>query len=73
MHVLIVNRSLATLFERDYLTPDLVTIAAEKVFSHRLHVLAINRHDDQMEREDMDANLPSDIVAEILRIVYVPV
>jgi hypothetical protein len=55
------------------LTPDLVTIAAEKVFSHRLHVLALNTHDDQMEREDMDANLPSDIVAEILRIIYVPV
>lgn len=71
--MLIVFRSLATLFEKDYLTPDLVTIAAEKVFSHRLHVLAINEHDDQMEREDMDANLPSDIVAEILRIVYVPV
>lgn len=68
-----VTKSLATLFERDYLTPDLVTIAAEKVFSHRLHVLAINEHDDEMEKEDMDANLPSDIVAEILRVIYVPV
>lgn len=66
-------RSLATLFQREFLTPDLVTIAAEKVFSHRLHVLAINVHDDQMEREDMDANIPSDIVAEILRVIYVPV
>ncbi|KAG2233802.1 hypothetical protein BDF21DRAFT_432563 [Thamnidium elegans] len=68
-----VTKSLATLFERDYLTPDLVTIAAEKVFSHRLHVLAINTHDDQMEKEDMDSNLPSDIVSEIIRVVYVPV
>lgn len=58
---------------RDYLTPDLVAIAAEKVFSHRLHVLALNTHDDQMEKEDMDANLPSNIVSEILRIIYVPV
>lgn len=61
------------MFERDYLTPELVTIAAEKVFSHRLHVLAINERDDEMEKEDMDANLPSDIVAEILRVIYVPV
>lgn len=50
-----------------------MTIAAEKVFSHRLHVLAINTRDDQMEREDMDANIPSDIIAEILRVIYVPV
>lgn len=66
-------RSLATLFERSFLTPDLVTIAAEKVFSHRLHVLTVNATDDQMEKEDMDANIPSDIVAEILRLIYVPV
>lgn len=58
---------------RDYLTPDLVAIAAEKVFGHRLHVLALNTHDDQMEKEDMDANLSSNIVSEILRIIYVPV
>ncbi|CAO0796704.1 unnamed protein product [Mucor circinelloides] len=68
-----VTKSLATLFERSFLTPDLVTIAAEKVFSHRLHVLMVNTTDDQMEKEDMDANIPSDIVAEILRLVYVPV
>lgn len=64
---------MATLFERDFLTPDLVTIAAEKVFSHRLHVLVVNTTDDQMEKEDMDANIPSDIVAEILRLIYVPI
>ncbi|KAG2195593.1 hypothetical protein INT46_011839 [Mucor plumbeus] len=68
-----VTKSLATLFERDFLTPDLVTIAAEKVFSHRLHVLVVNTTDDQMEKEDMDANIPSDIVAEILRLIYVPI
>ncbi|OBZ90053.1 Uncharacterized protein YeaC [Choanephora cucurbitarum] len=68
-----VTKSLATLFERDFLTPDLVTIAAEKVFGHRLHILAENARDDQMEREDMDVNIPSDIIAEILRVIYVPV
>ncbi|KAI8050133.1 uncharacterized protein B0P05DRAFT_563210 [Gilbertella persicaria] len=68
-----VTKSLATLFERDFLTPDLVTIAAEKVFGHRLHVLAVNSRDDQMEKEDMDCNIPSDVIAEILRVIYVPV
>lgn len=64
---------MATLFEKGFLTPDLVTIAAEKVLSHRVHVLVVNTTDDQMEKEDMDANIPSDIVAEILRLIYVPV
>ncbi|CEP19665.1 hypothetical protein [Parasitella parasitica] len=68
-----VTKSLATLFERDFLTPDLVTIAAEKVFSHRLHVLMVNATDDQMEKEDMDPYIPSEIVAEVLRLIYVPV
>ncbi|KAI8330559.1 hypothetical protein BD560DRAFT_429159 [Blakeslea trispora] len=71
--LVIVTKSLATLFERNFLTPDLVTIAAEKVFGHRLHILAINARDDQMEREDMDVNIPSDVIAEILRVIYVPI
>lgn len=68
-----IKRSLATLFERSFLTPDLVTIATEKVFSHRLHMLAINERDDEIEREDMDSNLAFDIVAEILHIINVPI
>ncbi|KAI8643382.1 hypothetical protein BD408DRAFT_364828 [Parasitella parasitica] len=68
-----VTKSLAALFERDFLTPDLVIIAAEKVFSHRLHVLMVNATDDQMEKEDMNPYIPSEIVAEILRLIYVPV
>ncbi|KAG1054347.1 hypothetical protein G6F46_002808 [Rhizopus delemar] len=68
-----VTKSLATLFERSFLTPDLVTIATEKVFSHRLHMLAINERDDEIEREDMDSNLAFDIVAEILHIINVPI
>ncbi|KAI9274215.1 hypothetical protein BY458DRAFT_489277 [Sporodiniella umbellata] len=68
-----VTKSLAALFERTFLTPDLVTIATEKVFSHRLRILAINERDDQMQREDMDSNFAFDIVAEILHIVNVPI
>ncbi|KAI9486776.1 MAG: hypothetical protein EXX96DRAFT_54496 [Benjaminiella poitrasii] len=71
--LLLVTKSLASLFKRDFITPELVTIAAEKVFSHRLHILANNVNDDQMEKEDMDANIPSNIVAEVLRVIYVPV
>ncbi|KAL4209905.1 hypothetical protein CU097_003991 [Rhizopus azygosporus] len=68
-----VIKSLAALFERNFLTPDLVTIATEKVFSHRLRMLAINERDDQMEREEMDSNIAFDIIAEILHTVNVPV
>ncbi|KAI8887156.1 hypothetical protein K501DRAFT_242865 [Backusella circina FSU 941] len=68
-----VTKSLAALFERDFLTPELVTIAAEKVFSHRLRILEINTSDDQMEKEDMNPSTTSDIIGEILRVVYVPV
>ncbi|CEJ01508.1 hypothetical protein RMCBS344292_15532 [Rhizopus microsporus] len=68
-----VIKSLAALFERNFLTPDLVTIATEKVFSHRLRMLAINERDDQMEREEMDSSIAFDIIAEILHAVNVPV
>jgi hypothetical protein len=56
------NRSLAALFRRNFLTPDLVAVAVEKVVGHRL-------------RLDSSKGQPavSDIVAEILRIVYAPV
>ncbi|CEG85129.1 hypothetical protein RMATCC62417_18854 [Rhizopus microsporus] len=68
-----VIKSLAALFERNFLTPDLVTIATEKVFSHRLRMLAINERDDQMEREEVDSSIAFDIIAEILHAVNVPV
>ncbi|CAO3674931.1 unnamed protein product [Rhizopus stolonifer] len=68
-----VTKSLAAIFERNFLTPDLVSIATEKVFSHRLRILAISERDDQMEKEDMDSNYAFDIVAEILHIVNVPI
>jgi hypothetical protein len=35
--------------------------------------LETNTSDDQMEKEDMNPNTTSDIIAEILRVVYVPV
>ncbi|KAG0168828.1 hypothetical protein DFQ28_004206 [Apophysomyces sp. BC1034] len=66
-----VTKTLAAIFRRDYLTPDLVSIAAEKVFGHRLHVLAPDRYPDAPGHEER--RTATDIVAEILRIVYVPV
>lgn len=68
-----VTKSLAALFERDYLTPDLVLIAVERVISHRLHILQINSQDDQMEKEEMNTAVALGIIEEILNIIYVPI
>ncbi|KAI7857460.1 hypothetical protein BDC45DRAFT_435762 [Circinella umbellata] len=59
------SRALAALFQRDYLTPDLVTIAADKVLGHRIRVL-------RKENESQTRAI-TDVVADVLRIVYVPV
>ncbi|KAI9033855.1 hypothetical protein CLU79DRAFT_830219 [Phycomyces nitens] len=58
--LVLVTKSLAVIFGRDYLTPDLVSIAAEKVFGHRLRLASTSLSS-------------ADIVAEILRVVYVSV
>ncbi|KAF7721929.1 hypothetical protein EC973_003917 [Apophysomyces ossiformis] len=65
-----VTKTLAAIFRQDYLTPDLVSIAAEKVFGHRLHVLAPDRDPDAPVHEGR--RTATDIVSEVLRIVYVP-
>jgi MoxR-like ATPase len=54
-----VTRSLATLFQHDFLTPDLVAVAADKVLGHRIHLVG--------------SVTPSQVVSEVLRVVYVPV
>ncbi|KAG2227856.1 hypothetical protein INT45_002094, partial [Circinella minor] len=60
----LVTKALAALFQRDYLTPDLVTIAADKVLGHRIRVL-------RKENESQTRAI-TDVVADVLRIVYVP-
>ncbi|KAI9318411.1 hypothetical protein BX666DRAFT_1876637 [Dichotomocladium elegans] len=61
-----VTRSLAAIFQRDYLTPDLVSIAASKVLGHRIRL-----HTASTANEKRKVS-PADVVAEILRVVYVP-
>ncbi|KAI7864878.1 hypothetical protein BDF14DRAFT_1117633 [Spinellus fusiger] len=58
--LVLVTKSLAVIFGKEYLTPDLVSIAAEKVFGHRLRLTSPHL-------------TPADVVAEILCLVYVPV
>jgi MoxR-like ATPase len=84
--LVLVVKALTALFKREYVTPDLVSIAAEKVFGHRLvlkdeaysHKIVLDNadSDDQSEINSMlDETtdiLPADIVMEILRAVHVP-
>lgn len=60
-------RSLATLFQRDYLTPDLVSIAASKVLGHRIRLLP-----QALDDQGTPYRTTADVVAEVLRVVYVP-
>ncbi|CDH60323.1 predicted protein [Lichtheimia corymbifera JMRC:FSU:9682] len=62
-----VTRSLATLFQRDYLTPDLVSIAASKVLGHRIRLLP-----QALDDQGTPYRTTADVVAEVLRVVYVP-
>lgn len=85
--LVLVVKALSALFKREYVTPDLVSIAAEKVFSHRLVLKEESRtqkeiaesihSDDQSELNSLLSQpsdiLPADIVMEILRVVHVPV
>ncbi|ORZ26081.1 hypothetical protein BCR42DRAFT_19442 [Absidia repens] len=77
-----VTRSLAALFRRNFLTPDLVAVAVEKVVGHRLrlNLQETNLSNKNGDEDDMvsvagmnEQATISDIVAEILRIVYAPV
>ncbi|CAO3581811.1 unnamed protein product [Absidia cylindrospora] len=77
-----VTRSLAALFRRNFLTPDLVAVAVEKVVGHRLRLNSQEtklsskngEEDDMLSVAGMNEQATiSDIVAEILRIVYAPV
>lgn len=54
------KRSLATLFRQDYLTPELVSIAADKVLGHRI-------------RLEKGKEGSAKVIAEVLRVVNVPV
>lgn len=85
--LVLVVKALSALFRREYVTPDLVSIAAEKVFSHRLllkpeavydRVITESVHSDaQSDLNSLISEpaevLPADIVMEILRVVHVPV
>lgn len=71
------NRALATLFRRDYLTPDLVSIAADKVLGHRIHLVEAppttsRAQDDDQQETDRRKVTAAKVVAEVIRIVYVP-
>ncbi|KAI9285258.1 hypothetical protein BC943DRAFT_352358 [Umbelopsis sp. AD052] len=84
--LVLVVKALSALFKREYVTPDLVSIAAEKVFGHRLvlkdeaysHKIVHDNEDsdDQSEMNSLVGEttdiLPADIVMEILRAVHVP-
>lgn len=69
------QRALATLFRRDYLTPDLVSIAADKVLGHRIHLVETPTTNTTEKDEEKDTRnvTAAEIVAEVIRIVYVPV
>ncbi|KAH8550401.1 hypothetical protein BGW37DRAFT_84163 [Umbelopsis sp. PMI_123] len=84
--LVLVVKALSALFKREYVTPDLVSIAAEKVFSHRL-VLKDEAYSQRIVPDTTDSDdqsemnsivdeaadiLPADIVMEILRAVHVP-
>ncbi|CAO3613683.1 unnamed protein product [Cunninghamella echinulata] len=62
-----VTRSLAAVFNKKFLTPDLVAVAIEKVVGHRLRI------NTNSQSKDNSNNVIADIVSDILRIVYAPV
>ena len=56
------TRTLAALHDRDFVTPELVMIAAEKVLAHRLGLCAASR-----------CETPEEVMADVLRSVHPPV
>ncbi|ORX56787.1 hypothetical protein DM01DRAFT_1334346 [Hesseltinella vesiculosa] len=61
-----VTKLMAALFQQDYLTPDLVAVAVEKVIGHRLRVIPTSPEVDVHETI-------VNIVGDILKVVYSPV
>jgi len=54
-----VTRTLAAIFQSEFVTPELLTIAAEKVFSHRLQLKSTRIQRIQQGREHGGDSTPS--------------
>ncbi|CAO3636540.1 unnamed protein product [Cunninghamella blakesleeana] len=71
--LVIVTRSLAAVFKKKFLTPDLVAVAVEKVIGHRLRIKTNNQSKDNNINNNINNNAIADVVSDVLRIVYAPV
>ncbi|CAG8566851.1 13308_t:CDS:2 [Cetraspora pellucida] len=74
-------KALAAVFQRNYVTPELVLFASEKIFSHRIILREVGDDRSTMYGTNLKTLLKkvrgpttsSDVIADVLRAVYPPV
>ncbi|KAF0519088.1 methanol dehydrogenase regulatory protein [Gigaspora margarita] len=79
--LVILVKALAAVFQRNYVTPELVIFASEKVFSHRIILREPGDDRSTMYGTSLKTLLkkmrtsatPGDVIADVLRAVYPPV